>query len=230
MDIFQNHDVDEHCSETIELIAKVEDEERHIRAAVQAQLLKSLRFSSISERLEAIDEAHSQTFQWIFQSPENSSQYAEGRRWDDFPEWLEQKNGLYWVNGKAGSGKSTLMKYAFNNPKTKTYLNTWAGTSKSCVVAFYFWNSGTDQQRSQSGLFRSLLYDTLRQAPELIPVILPAEWAREYSTKCLHSSHVSAYCQTTPVGDSTPPAAWTLAYYLVSKVQLDVGHSKPQHS
>lgn len=77
--------------------------EREIRKAVQAKILESLSFSSITERFEAVDEAHKKTFQWIFQRPEDTAQFAEGRRWDDFSGWLESGKGLYWINGKAGS-------------------------------------------------------------------------------------------------------------------------------
>jgi len=162
-------------------------------------LLDSLRFPSITERAEAISEAHSQTFQWLFRPPEESVQFQDGRRWDDFYQWLEKGSGLYWVNGKAGSGKSTLMKYVSHNHLTPRLLQSWAGTSKLCILNFYFWSGGTVQQRSQSGLFRSLLYYTLREIPELIPVVLPAQWARTYSAKCIPfgSSPVSIVSAST---------------------------------
>lgn len=39
-------------------------------------------------------------------------------RWNDFVAWLEEGDGLYWIAGKAGSGKSTLMKYIASHPST----------------------------------------------------------------------------------------------------------------
>lgn len=104
------------------VINRVRWKEREIRKAVQAKILESLYFSSITERFEAVDEAHKKTFQWIFQRPEDTAQFAEGRRWDDFPRWLESGKGLYWINGKAGSGKSTLMKYISNHSHTNRSL------------------------------------------------------------------------------------------------------------
>lgn len=32
---------------------------------------------------------------------------------DSIAEWLESGSGVYWISGKAGSGKSTLMKHLF---------------------------------------------------------------------------------------------------------------------
>ena len=113
-----------------------------------------------------------------------STQYAEGRQWDDFGVWLQFGKGIYWVNGKAGSGKSTLMKYIVSHNKTASLLRTWAGDSKLCTGGFFFWNSGSKQQRCQVGLFRSLLHEILGQHPELILIVLHAQWGVRYSAKC----------------------------------------------
>ncbi|KAK4446037.1 hypothetical protein QBC34DRAFT_470643 [Podospora aff. communis PSN243] len=48
--------------------------------------------------------AHEKTFDWVFRP-------GEGQNWSDFPAWLRSPNQLYWITGKAGSGKSTLMKF-----------------------------------------------------------------------------------------------------------------------
>jgi hypothetical protein len=37
------------------------------------------------------------------------------------------------------------------------------------------------EQRSQSGLLRALLYETLNKHRELVPIVLPWQWATEYS-------------------------------------------------
>ena len=148
------------------------------------ELLSSLRFPSITDRIEAVDESHRKTFDWIFRRIENTTQYAEGRRWSNFSAWLRSGKGIYWINGKAGSGKSTLMKYIANHYKTSLLLMQWAGSSKLCTGAFFFWNSGSKLQRSQAGLFRSLLCEILAQHQELIPRVLPTQWSARYSAKC----------------------------------------------
>ena len=86
------------------------------------------------------------------------------------------------------------MKYISNHSHTNRSLFRWAGESKLCSAGF-FWNGGTRQQRSQSGLFRSLLYDILYKCPEFIPIVLPAQWAARYSAECLSSlgSPVSSF-------------------------------------
>lgn len=41
------------------------------------------------------------------------------------------------------------------------------------TASFFFWNAGAELQKSQEGLFRSLLYEILRQSPELIRPTCP---------------------------------------------------------
>ncbi len=51
--------------------------------------------------------AYQKTFQWIFRST------SESTAWDNFTSYLSRTdiNTPYFINGKAGSGKSTLMKF-----------------------------------------------------------------------------------------------------------------------
>jgi hypothetical protein len=102
-------------------------------------------------------------------------------RWSNFIDWLRDGDGVYWVNGKAGSGKSTLMRYIYDNPKTKEVLRAWAAEVPLSIAGFFFWNSGTVEQRSYIGLLRSLIYEVLHQQRDLIPVVFPGRWATEYS-------------------------------------------------
>ncbi|KAF2727876.1 hypothetical protein EJ04DRAFT_593801, partial [Polyplosphaeria fusca] len=110
--------------------------------------------------------AHTDTFEWIFAEKANNKKPA------GFRYWLKREAGIFWVMGKAGSGKSTLMKFLINHCQTGCALSEWAGTKKLIVASFFFWHAGTDMQNSQEGLFRSLLFEILRQYPALIPKIV----------------------------------------------------------
>lgn len=57
------------------------------------------------------------TFEWIHKIPETSD-----ISWSDFNNWLRCGTGIYWINGKAASDKSTLMKYAHEDPRTQEAL------------------------------------------------------------------------------------------------------------
>lgn len=99
-------------------------------------------------------------------------------------QWLATKSGIFWVTGKPGSGKSTLMKFIAGEPKTKSILSRWA--SPVVVAAHYFWNSGSAMQRSQEGLLRTLLYEIFRQCSRLIPLVCEEQWCQvDYSNDTL---------------------------------------------
>lgn len=95
----------------------------------------------------------------------NGDKYAKSSRssvstqpWPDFLDWLEHGQGVYWMNGKPGSGKSTLMSYLTGHKRTVKALETWANGSDLLIPSFFFWNLGTALQKSSQGLLRSLLY------------------------------------------------------------------------
>lgn len=183
VDVFRELSIQSQDTRAAQVIDRVGSEDRLLKR-VQNEILERLWFSNMTDRLEAIPEAHKKTFQWIFKSPEDTKQFASGRTWSDFKDWLQHGSDLYWVSGKAGSGKSTLMKYIFSEPYTRRYLADWAGDIKLYVAGFFFWNSGTTKQKSQYGLFRSLLYNVLHETPELIPTAFPKLWALSYSAIC----------------------------------------------
>ncbi len=73
---------------------------------------KSLACPTIHDRCDEVADAHHKTYDWMFQNP------PEGRTsWSDFVDWLREGSRIYWINGKAGSGKSTLMKYIHDNER-----------------------------------------------------------------------------------------------------------------
>jgi len=68
----------------------------------------SLKFPEMHERENHITARYSETFEWIFDAKSD-------KPWDSFPEWLRSGNGVFWISGKAGAGKSTLMKFLCND-------------------------------------------------------------------------------------------------------------------
>jgi hypothetical protein len=93
-----------------------------------------------------------------------------------FLTWIKSSNQVYHISGKAGSGKSTLMKFLCQHPRLHKELEAWSGDKKLAFAKFFFWNSGDKEQRSLEGLYRSLLFETLKQCPELIKEAFPVHW------------------------------------------------------
>lgn len=128
-------------------------------------LLKSLWFPEIYKRQETVSEAHGKTFQWVF---EPNGFVTSARRWHNLVQWLEKGDGIYWINGKAGSGKSTLMNYIHQDHRTSKLLRVWSDAKEVVILGFFFWNAGTTLEKTSEGLLRSLLYQILQKYPSLI--------------------------------------------------------------
>ncbi|KAL8774445.1 MAG: hypothetical protein Q9209_000818 [Squamulea sp. 1 TL-2023] len=143
-----------------------EDQER--RAAdrqQQERFIESLYFPEISARQEQIPDAFEGTCAWIFESENVTDQH---KPWDDFRTWLETGTGAYWISGKPGAGKSTLMKYLVDDNRTEPFLDTWKGNNELLLVSFFFWSTGSELQKSSAGLLRSLVYQIASRWPALI--------------------------------------------------------------
>ncbi|KAF4632438.1 hypothetical protein G7Y89_g5698 [Cudoniella acicularis] len=143
---------------------------------VQRKILNLLDFRQRRDRHEDIAEAHKKTFEWLYQHAE-----CYNKPWDNFLEWLQNGTGIYWVNGKAGSGKSTLMKFVDDEVRTHQVLDIWAERNGLPVVkaSYYFWNTGTAMQKSRKGLLQSLLYQILSRQPQLVSVTFSSAFDNE---------------------------------------------------
>lgn len=86
-----------------------------------------------------------------------------------FVAWLaSDDDNFFWLSGKAASGKSTLMKYLYDDKRTRKKLRKWAGASDLILAAFFFFERGGALQKSREGLLRSLLYQILSEKRDLI--------------------------------------------------------------
>ena len=154
-------------------------DEVQLRRRIDELVLRGLEFATMNNRYEAVTEAYFKTLEWVFE--ENQEEEFSSHPWSSFVEWLREGSGIYWINGKAGSGKSTLMRFIHDNAHTQELLRSWAGATPLTTASYFFWNSGTVEQASQAGLLRSLLFTILRQHRSLIPIVLPWHWGKCYS-------------------------------------------------
>lgn len=132
-------------------------------------VLKSLAFRNSVARHDAIPEAHKQTFSWVFSDAANANTSSS------LMNWLENGEGIFWVSGKPGAGKSTLMKYIADHNKTREALARWSAPKPAVLVSHYFWCAGTHMQRSHYGLLRTLLFEILCQFPDMVETWLPGQ-------------------------------------------------------
>ncbi|KAI9148938.1 hypothetical protein HJFPF1_10982 [Paramyrothecium foliicola] len=79
--------------------------------------------------------------------------------WTGFVEWLRSSSSLFWIQGKPGSGKSTLIKFLVKHEATKALLGHWR--NDPVIVCHFFWKVGTENQSSLKGFFGSLVHQLL---------------------------------------------------------------------
>jgi hypothetical protein len=156
--------------------------EEAIREEVTSQVLQLLEYREMGHRGSDIDSAFDLSLKWAYQTPPD-------HKWTDLPTWLTCGSGIYLIVGNEASGKSTLMKYILTNGMTSSSLREWAGTDSLAVAAFFLWRNGTRLEKSEEGLLRSLLHSVLDQQPQLVPSVLPREFAAMYSTASLGDDH-----------------------------------------
>jgi ankyrin repeat protein len=114
-------------------------------------LLDSLRFEQIDARQMTIKNAHTKTCKWLLEN----RQYLD---WLDKSK-LDEHHGFLWIKGKAGTGKSTLMKFAFFNARKMM--------KDRIILSFFFNARGEDMEKSTIGAYRSLLLQLLERLPAL---------------------------------------------------------------
>ncbi|KAI1382477.1 hypothetical protein F4677DRAFT_26786 [Hypoxylon crocopeplum] len=151
-------------------IALLTATEKGSQYSTEQVILEHLWFPGINDRYEIIADAHQNTFGWMFNIGEQRSPTA-------FDDWLSSNDTVYWIAGKPGSGKSTLMKFLQSQPHTVGRLRHWHEGRRLVIAKYFFWISGKSElQKSQVGLLRSLMYQILRQCPDMIAHAYPTTW------------------------------------------------------
>ncbi|KAB8532562.1 hypothetical protein FH972_025507 [Carpinus fangiana] len=121
-------------------------------------MMDSLKLEDADWRYRGIEDALPSTFKWVFEDESLG-----------LVEWFEQSTGLFWINGKPGSGKSTLMKRILQDPKIKTQSSV-ARQRKDEVkitVSYFFHDRGTYSQKSFEGLLQNIIHQILANEPKL---------------------------------------------------------------
>ncbi|KAK9787150.1 putative NACHT domain-containing protein [Seiridium cardinale] len=94
-------------------------------------------------------------------------------RYQDFSQWLVNEQQLFWISGKAGSGKSTLMRFLVDDGRTSAALNrTRPGT---LMLHAFIWNPGTDMQKNEKGMLCTLLHQVLSTDPRVTAKLLNSD-------------------------------------------------------
>jgi hypothetical protein len=125
-------------------------------------MLKSLYLEETVSRREQIEPTYSITFEWIFQDSQLQ-----------FSDWLRKGHGIYWIRGKPGSGKSTLMKFLYTDQRTWDCLHSQGRRLPVSSGWFFFYGRGSRIQKSFEGLLYSILHQILSAQDRLAEIVVP---------------------------------------------------------
>jgi hypothetical protein len=187
---------EQNFSETLRLVQKVKVSldtllQNRNGSPPEIRILKRVFFPSLYMRKEGMRPADVNTFEWIFRESveepaegsqeESSEQFKAAARKKatvatQLLQWLRNSNGVFHISGKAGSGKSTMMKLLLDNQRTRQELDHWADGNPLLFAHFFFWSSGDHLQQSLEGLYRSILFEILIQCPQLTRKVFPSAY------------------------------------------------------
>lgn len=123
-------------------------------ASEKKDLMERLRFPQLDARLANLRKAESHTCDWIMQRK-------------DYREWLESNdlkacNGLFWIKGNPGTGKSIITKFLYQRLQGQLRRETG-----KLAIPFFFNARGNRFERSTLGLYQSLLFNLFTIEPSL---------------------------------------------------------------
>ncbi|KAK0647132.1 prion-inhibition and propagation-domain-containing protein [Cercophora newfieldiana] len=177
--------------------------ERYIVRAAKARygslcgrILNALWFRRIDDRRQCISPAHSRTLEWALSPPA-----ASDSPWADLAEWFRHGSGFYWISGKAGCGKSTLMRHLSEHETVKELLCDWAADSRLITTSFFYYHLGTAEQKTHEGLTRTLLHRVLEVNRPWIPYVLPGMWKEATRSKQDHQLDLPTPAETRAAFD-----------------------------
>jgi len=151
---------------------------------IQQKLLIGLSFPQMRERGQQIANAYPATYQWMLHPIADGS-----RQWHCFAKWVDEaaiNHGIYWIHGKPGSGKSTLMKFLHSNLTVEDHMLRWANGQPIIKAQYFFWKSGNLLQRSLEGLYRHLLLQILEQRSGMLDDALLVQQKTGFGTYTTH--------------------------------------------
>lgn len=109
------------------------------------------------ERIDQISSPAPDTLGWLF---DPTSQHA-------LLQWLRSDRELFWIRGKAGSGKSTAIKTLLQDPRTMQNLSNTSSaainvpTPEWSVAGIFYEGRAEPIKRSFEGMLYVMLYRIL---------------------------------------------------------------------
>ncbi|KAI6359913.1 hypothetical protein MCOR25_006902 [Pyricularia grisea] len=166
------------------------------------KLVQSFRFPDLNRRRNMISETCPETYQWIFKradqikAQEMTDVYSESPCWPSFSDWIKSETCFFWISGKAGSGKSTLMNFILKSTRTRELLDQWK--SGAVIISHFFWRAGSTLENSLMGMFCSLVYQLADQNTYVQNLIMArvSNWKKQQNPSDWNPGELSSLLDT----------------------------------
>ena len=100
--------------------------------------------------------AHPGTCEWVFHH-------------GIFQTWIASNQAILWIKGNPGAGKSTLLKHILTHiGRAKELAGLKFSPLDNLTLNFFFHGRGSELQKTATGFYRSLLFQLLQSAPNLL--------------------------------------------------------------
>ncbi|KAI1391016.1 uncharacterized protein F4822DRAFT_426869 [Hypoxylon trugodes] len=143
-----------------------DDRELRGREELIARIFSTLWFDSMNKRENEIGSPDYEV---------NLVTEAEGAP-TRLSQWLEAEDPIFWISGKPGSGKSSLMKFLVSDTRTKDHLNKWKPSKPHILEALLSRKPKLADKRSGNdwsiGELRDILLESFRLANSPICLFL----------------------------------------------------------
>lgn len=121
------------------------------------EFLRLLSFAEMEVREQTVADAYNDTYEWMLRS-------------DEYLAWKSSPGQRLLINGKAGCGKSTLMKHLFTH---ETLAAAGPSTTKPVVCGFFFNGRGGPMEKTLMGMLRRVLHQIVFQSPTAYKCLAP---------------------------------------------------------
>ncbi|KAK6332351.1 hypothetical protein TWF696_003069 [Orbilia brochopaga] len=165
--------VSECIARFVDKLSSREDVKNVSRASLEL-FVRSFDFPDMNTRHRDTSEAHRRTFLWLLNDNSDIDSIEDtivpdyiknlvSETASRFKSWIQSNQpsaNLFWISGKAGAGKSTLMKFLISHPHTRELLEKTHNT-EPIILSHFFLLLGSSMQRTKKGMLCTLLSQLL---------------------------------------------------------------------
>jgi hypothetical protein len=176
---------------------------------IKRAILEALKFEEFGKRSQDLSSESRQAFDWILGGRDpDTSHFENTSAASNLQDWLraqrakretsrralrnwltaDEHDSLFWITGKPGSGKSTLMKSVQEHSSFRNLSHPALNNEPYIVAEHYFWIAGPPDQRSLASMFKAFLHGLMSALPvdedlDILKLICGYRWSSKDASR-----------------------------------------------